>query len=165
MPNTSSSFAVPNGTEPAASNPHEMLRARADQLCRAAAECCRQHERFAHLLRIDADDSELRGVQEVVSVCERLLEEATEAYAKAAARKHPGGDDEAWWHKANALWHASREYIRRYDSCNRATRRVAADHSPDKLGELQVHYALAASALLSLRQSLEGYQKTRPDAR
>lgn len=143
---------------------HDLVRARADQLFRVATECCRQHERGAHLTARGVDDVELKGVFELVTLCDRLLCEAAAAYEKASARKHPDGPDGEWWHKANALWMATREYDRRHAGCDHAARRVTSGHDPRKFAELQMDYELEASALLSLRQAVDAYRKLRPDA-
>ena len=78
---------------------------------------------------------------------------------------HPDGADEAWWHRANALWHASREYARRHRGCDRAGRDMAgAQHSSDMLASLNIEYELEASALLALKHATEAYRKVRPEA-
>jgi hypothetical protein len=96
--------------------------------------------------------------------CDRTLAAMAESYAKAGASMHPDGDDEAWWHKANALWHASREFARRHLESDRASRRTSTKHAPVALAQLNMDYELEASALLALRQSLDAYKKVRPTA-
>ena len=47
-------------------------------------------------------------------LCDDFLGDAILGYEKAKGRL-PARPNEDWWHKANMLWHASREYIRRHD--------------------------------------------------
>ena len=75
---------------------------------------------------------------------------------------HPDRE-EPWWHKANSLWHASREYAQHRAACDALSRTLSAKHSPDRLREMQFEYELAASALLALRHAAEAYRKTRPE--
>lgn len=142
----------------------EAIRDSADQLYRAAEECCRQHERCARLTRGEVDEAELRGMLETVALCDRLLAEATAAYERTATLEHPDDDSEQWWRKANALWLAGREYGRRHLDSNHAARGLAGGgrKSPEKLGELQMDYELEASALLALKHAVDAYRKVRP---
>lgn len=144
--------------------PAATLCAKADALYRAAAECCRQHERIARLVAREAPDDEQRSAYAQVDHCDRALTAMTAAYEKCGARLHPDGDDEAWWKRANALWHASREYARRHVETERAGRAIGAAHAPETLGMLNVEYELEASALLALRQATAAYKKVRPHA-
>jgi hypothetical protein len=164
MPNSTSASSPPLKHESGTPANFDQLRTRADHLFRTAAECCRQHERYAHLSERDMEEVELNGAFEQVCLCDRLLSEAAAAYEKAAARVHPDGDDEDWWRKANALWMASREYDRRHAGCDHAGRRLTSRRSAGKFGELQMEYELAASALLSLKQAVDAYRKARPEA-
>jgi len=153
--------ASPNGARPQPSV--DAICAKADALFRAACECCRQHERQARMGEISSLDSEHRTATELVKLCDAALAEAAAAYEKCTARARPNGDDEAWWHRANGLWSASREYLRRNSESDRASRRIEP-RSATKLGELQIDYELEASALLALQQAMEGYRKVRPGA-
>jgi hypothetical protein len=148
----------------AGQSPAAALCCKADALYRAAAECCRQHERIARLLEKSSDDVEEQAAYEMLEHCDRVLAQMAEAYEKAGARAHPDGDDEAWWHKANALWHASREFARRHLESDRAARRTSTKHAPTALAHLNMEYELEASAMLALRQSLDAYRKVRPTA-
>ena len=141
----------------------EAIRAKADALFRTALECCRQHERFARVVRLSAVSSEQRAASDLCDRCNEMLGACVAAYEKCTAREHPDGDHEAWWHKANALWHASREYLRRHDGCDGSSRRLDK-HTAAKLGELHMEYELEASALLALQQATEAYRKVRPEA-
>ena len=83
------------------------------------------------------------------------------AWEKAAAEGQ-GKNDEAFWHAANALWHASREYARRHHSCDTLHAKISR-RSTDALGALTLEYELEASALLALRHAVSGYRKLRSD--
>ena len=145
--------------------PLDVLRGRADRLARAARECCRLHQQCAAICeRADNDGAELKGALELAAVADRLLAEAAEAYAKAGAKLVPDGDDGAWWHQANALWLAAREHVRRHSLGDRLSKRVGTEHSPGRLQELHVEYALEASAMLSLQQAADAYCRARPAA-
>jgi hypothetical protein len=144
-------------------SPAEALCCKADALYRAAAECCRQHERVARLLAKSSDEAEERAAHETLDHCDRTLAAMAESYARAGASMHADGDDEAWWHKANALWHASREFARRHLESDRASRRTSSKHAPAALAHLNMDYELEASALLALRQAAEAYRRTRPE--
>ena len=145
-------------------DPMTAVRVRADALYRAAQECCRQHDRSAKLANGAADDPDLehKHVDALCRMCDGSLSEMSEAYAAAAGKVAPARD-EAWWHKANALWHASREYARRHAGCDAISRKLSAKHSAEQLGSMQMEYELEASALLALRHAAEAYRKTRPD--
>ena len=41
---------------------------------------------------------------------------------RRAGDVRPEGDDEEWWRRANALWLASKEYLRRHGGCDAASR-------------------------------------------
>jgi hypothetical protein len=145
--------------------PLDVLRARADRLARAARESCRLHQHCAAICeRPDSDGAELKGALELAAVADRLLAEAAEAYAKAGARLQPDGDDAAWWHQANALWLAAREHVRRHSLGDRLSKRVGAEHTPERLTALHVEFALEASAMLSLQQAADAYCRARPAA-
>ena len=143
--------------------PLDVLRCRADRLARAAREACRQHERCASSCdKADVENAELTAVLEMTALADRQLGEAAEAYEKAGARLHPEGDDAAWWHKANGLWLAAREHVRRHSLGDRLSKRAGNGPSPHSLRELTVEYALEASAILSLKQAVDEYCKSRP---
>lgn len=143
--------------------PLDVLRSRADRLARAARESCRQHERCSATCgKADVENAELTAVLELTAVADRQLGEAAEAYEKASARLAPDGPDAAWWHKANGLWLAAREHVRRHSLGDRLSKRVGNGPSPGSLRELTVEYALEASAILSLKQAVDEYCKSRP---
>lgn len=144
----------------------DRLRATADRLARAARECVRQHERWAVLCeRADVDEAEVRGWSRVVLACDVVLDEAVKAYESVGARQHPTGEDEAWWHRANSLWHAGREWLRRHARADQDTVRTRSRHTSAELGALAIDSALEASALFALRQALESYLVERPGAK
>ena len=158
MPNA----AVRRSADHAPLDPVANVRARADALFRAAIECCRQHDRSAKLSSSTADpELEHKHLDALCRMCDGSLTEMADAYTRAAANVHPDGDD-AWWHKANALWHASREYARRHAGCDDLSRTVSTKHDAGQLGAMQLEYELEASALLALRHAAEAYKRTRP---
>lgn len=149
----------------AALSEHDMpsLQCASDALFRAGDECCRQQARLARVLEQSCGEVELEGVIEVSVVSARVLEAAGEHYAGLASESHDGLDD-ACWHAANSLWHASREYARRHQSCNLKSAKLSR-HSAAQLGELAVEYELKASAVLALRYAVEQYAKVRPESK
>jgi hypothetical protein len=157
--NSKSSFVSEHDAE---LSPTLRVRARADQLYRAANECVRQRERYSKLVASSAADSELESTLRLASLCDELLEQSVQAYEDAVA-KDGGAKSESWWHSANSLWLASREYRRRHHEVDESSRRLGA-HSPSKLTELALQYDLEASALLALDHALASYRKCCPDA-
>ena len=155
---------MPNATrKPAADPPKDSVasaRSCADALYRSAMECCRQHDRIAKL-SADEVEVERKHLEALCHTCDGSLNELADDYRKAAGEAQPPAD-EPWWHKANALWHASREYARRHASCDALVKGVSGKHSAGKLAGMQMEYELEASALLALRHAAEAYQKTRP---
>jgi hypothetical protein len=139
-----------------------LVRTRADALYRAAIECCRQHDRAARLHNSSEPELEHKHVDALCAMCDGSLSEMSQAYSDAAGNVHPDRD-EAWWHKANSLWHASREYARRHAGCDAISKKVTAKHSAGQLGSMQMDYELEASALLALRHAAEAYRRTRPE--
>ena len=160
MANTAAARRTPDN---APLDPMALVRSRADALYRAAMECCRQHDRSAKLSSApDGPDLEHDHLDALCKMCDGSLTEMATAYSQAAGGLHPGRD-EAWWHKANSLWHASREYGRRHAGCEDLSRKVSGRHDADQLGNMQLEYELEASSLLALRHAAEAYRKTRPD--
>ena len=139
-----------------------LVRTRADALYRAAIECCRQHDRSAKLFGSSEPDLEHKHADALCAMCDGSLAELAVEYEQAAASVHPT-DDETWWHKANGLWHASREYARRHAGCEELAKRISNKRSSDQLGTMQMEYELEASALLALRHAADAYRKTRPE--
>lgn len=144
---------------PAAANP---LTDSADALFRSAIEACRQHERVARCSARGCADDELKEMAELCELGHRHLAARTAAWERAAAPGR-GKADDAFWHAANALWHASREYARRHHSCDAMSNKITR-RSTDALGALTMEYELEASALLALSHAVSGYRKVRSDA-
>jgi hypothetical protein len=134
----------------------------ADALFRAAIEACRQHERVARCSGRGCTDDELKEMAELCELGHRHLAARTVAWETAAAEGQ-GKSEDAFWHSANALWHASREYARRHHSCDALNTKVSR-RSTDALGALTLEYELEASALLALSHAVAGYRKLRTDA-
>jgi hypothetical protein len=134
----------------------------ADALFRSAIEACRQHERVARVSDRGCSDDELKEMAELCEMGHRHLAARTAAWEKAAAEGR-GKSDDAFWHAANALWHASREYARRHHSCDALNTKITR-RSTDALGALTLEYELEASALLALSHAVAGYRKLRSDA-
>jgi hypothetical protein len=149
-------------TEATPLEPILAVRARADALYRAAVECCRQHDRAARLHRESEPELEHQHVDTLCKVCDESLREMADAYASAAATLHPDGEV-PWWHKANALWHAAREYSRRHAGCETMSRKVSSNHKPEQLANMQMEYELLASAMLAMRHAADAYCRTRPE--
>lgn len=148
--------------EPAKS-PVETVRDSADALFRAAVECCHQADRMSRLSGKSAIDFEQDAAARQCEACNDTLRRLTEAYEQAAADVKPTGADEQWWHRANALWLASREFLRRHRGCDASSRELK-QHGRDRLNELQTEYELEASALLALQHAAEAYRQDRPGA-
>jgi hypothetical protein len=140
-----------------------VVRGRADALYHAAIECCRQHDRSAKLFGSSEPELEHKHIDALCAMCDGSLAELAAAYEKVAAQEHPTDADEAWWHKANSLWHASREYARRHAGCDSIAKGMSSRRSSEQLGTMQMEYELEASALLALRHAAEAYRKTRPE--
>ena len=137
-----------------------MVRDVADALYRAAIECCHQHDRVARIVGSSQVDEEMVEAQKVCEACSESLRALTAKYETVSASVHPTGSDERWWHCANGLWLASKEYLRRHQGCDAATRQLK-NHGPDRLGELHTEYELEASSLLALRHAAEAYKRDR----
>jgi hypothetical protein len=157
---TPAKSSAPRSTPSPASIPVPLSDA-ADALFRSAIEACRQHERVARVSDRGCSEDELKELAEVCEVGHRHLAARTAAWEKAAAGGH-GKNDDAFWHAANTLWHASREYARRHHSCDALNTRVRS-RSTDALGALTLEYELEASALLALSHAVSGYRKIRSD--
>jgi hypothetical protein len=133
-------------------------------MLRAALECFHQHDRYARLVGRPALEAEHRAADETCGVVSAALAQMAETYGDVAKEIRPNGTgDEEWWHRANALWHASREFARRQTSGERRPREVTK-HDPEALADLVLQYDLEASALLALRHAADAYRKVRPEA-
>ena len=135
---------------------------KADVLFRSAAECCRQHRRYARLVEMETDEAEQQAALKLVAASDEQLALAAAAYENSCMKVNGERKDE-WWHKANNLWHACREYARRHSLSDRASGEFRA-HDATKLASLGVEYELEASALLALQHAVDAYRKLRPQA-
>ncbi|MFN2564758.1 MAG: hypothetical protein ABR499_07080 [Gemmatimonadaceae bacterium] len=164
MPKSNTAIILAQGDGAIELSPLDAARINADAMLRAALECCHQHDRYARLVAQPALDAEHRAADEMCIVVTNALAQMAASYCEAAKDLRPnGGVDEDWWHRANALWHASREYGRRQTCCERSSRRTSK-RNPEALADLVLQYDLEASALLALRQAAEAYWKVRPEA-
>jgi hypothetical protein len=136
-------------------------RAAADRLYRTATECVRHRERYARLVDSGADEIEQRDALRVACLCDEIMLASIRAYEKATGAETAKAEDDLW-HKANALWHASREYQRRHHNCDESSRQLSS-RKPGKLKELALEFDLEASALLALRLALASYRKVCPE--
>lgn len=136
------------------------LREKADALYRAATECHQRHTRYSDLVDNDASDDEQRDALEMAYISDDSLATAMTAYENA---KHGDAQPaDAWWHKSNMLWHASKEYIRRHAGCEGMSKRVGRQ-TRNRLAELTLSFDLEASALLALRMAADTYRTARPE--
>ena len=113
---------------------------------------------------VQAADPELehKHADALCAMCDGSLAELSNAYETAAAHVHPS-ETTGWWHKANALWHASREYGRRHAGCDALSKRRRGKHAATSSRAMQMEYELEASSLLALRHAADAYRKTRPE--
>lgn len=137
-------------------------RTQADRLFRAAQECVRQRQRYARLVDRTAEEEEQQGALRIACICDEVLAASAQSY-ETIASSASAHREEDWWHKANSLWHAAREYSRRHQGCDQDSQQFNT-HSPAKLGELAMEYDLEASALLALQHAVIAYRKVVPDA-
>jgi hypothetical protein len=137
------------------------LEAAADALYRSAAEAARQHERVAKLNERGAHHSEMQEAAELRDVTHRHLKARADLY-EASAAGGKGAHDDAYWHAANTLWHAARDYYRRHADCDADSAKLGK-HDTEKLNALALEYELAASTLLAMRNAMAAYKKLRPD--
>ncbi len=142
------------GARPSKPSAHP-VRDAGDALYRAAMECCHQHERIGALIKLGADDQEFAAAWDMADLAEKQLSLRTVAYEEIAAAGR-GAESEEWWHNANALWMACREYSRRYSASSDAASRRKR-HTEKEFGEIAVEYELEVSARLGVKQALRGY--------
>jgi len=162
MSKTKNAVILADGDDRSQLPPVEMARVNADAIYRAAVDVWHHHERHGRLVGRPTLVAEHRVASEMCRLCDDALGGMVQAYEQCAARLHPEGDDAEWWHKANSLWHASREYLRRHDECDRLSSRVGT-HNPADLAARVLEFDLEASAVLALRHAAEAYRRTRPD--
>ena len=155
--------AARSSSEPT-STPLEQAREIADALCRAAHECCHQHERSARVFGRSQLPAEEDAAERVCDVCDSVLATLTTDYEEVAARLRPDVTDAPWWRQANALWLASREFTRRHRGGDAASRTAPGKHAAHELESMHVAFELEASSLLALRHACEAYSRARPSA-
>lgn len=134
----------------------------ADALLRAAAECARQHERLGRCLELACSDIELQHIAELTTLSDTHLDAMAVAYEKTATAA-PEARNTEWWHAANALWHASREYARRNAGTNHVSK-LAGKHTKQKLAELAMEYELERSALMAVKRAVSDFRAVRKEA-
>jgi hypothetical protein len=137
--------------------------AAADALGRTSAETCRQHERLARLMELAVSQSELAAAYAMVDTIDLALAECVRDYEKCCA-KAAVSDDADVQQRANTLWLAARDYLRRHSIAEKAARQLT-QHDAETLGVLKFEFELEASAMLSLRQATAALAKLRPEAR
>jgi len=137
--------------------------AAADALGRTAAETCRQHERLARLMELSVSQSELAAAYAMVDTIDLALAECVRDFEKCCA-KEPVSTDPDIKQRANALWLAARDYLRRHSIAEKASRQLT-QHDAEKLGVIKFEFELEASAMLALRQATAALGKIRPEAR
>jgi len=149
-----------NARKPVVSAPAALIDI-ADTLYRTAAASCSEHRRYADLVERAASDVEQRSARSSVRGCDEALEEAADLYELACLEESNHADD-TWWHRANMVWGAAKEYLRHQVSSNKLTR-GGAGHGLAELMELSIEYKLEASALLRMRHTIESYKDARPE--
>ena len=137
--------------------------AAADALGRTAAETCRQHERLARLMELSVSQSELAAAYAMVDTIDLALAESVRDFEKCTA-KLPVSEDADLKSKANALFLAARDYLRRHSIAEKASRQLT-QHDAEKLGVIKFEFELEASAMLALRQATAAVGKIRPQAK
>jgi hypothetical protein len=151
-----------NGVRKTPAPAAETARSAADRLYRSAAECVRQRERYARVVEAGAPDPEQQATLRVACLCDELLFDSARAYERIVTAEAPNRDED-WCQKANALWHACREYERRHRNCDESSRQLNS-HKLDKLRELALEYDFEASALLALKLATAAFVKACPEA-
>jgi hypothetical protein len=157
MPKSKSATAT---AAPTADPPPSLISV-SDALCRAAGECCRQHDRVARIVERSEVDAEVAFAQEFCEMIHTGLGRLLDVYERAAAGAPT--NPEAWRQAATVLHRAARDYLRRHNDCDQSARRLHR-HDSQLLATLALEFEFEASALLALRHATEAYQKERPEA-
>jgi hypothetical protein len=134
----------------------------AELLQGVALESCGRHHRYSALVKRGAAVSEQKAALAAVRECDEILDEAVDLYQLVCLEETNHADD-AWWHKANMVWRAAKEYLRHNVASRRSTR-FDNGHSRYHLRELSIEYELEASALLHLRHATDSYKAVRAGA-
>jgi hypothetical protein len=127
-----------------------------------ALDSCAEHHRYAELVKCGAPETEQRAALSAVRGCDEILDEAVDLYELACLEETNHADD-AWWHRANMVWRAAKEYLRHHAAPGRSSR-FDNGHSRVELQELSIEYELEASALLHLRHATDSYKAARTGA-
>jgi hypothetical protein len=134
----------------------------AEMLHRVALGSCAKHHRYAELVKGGAPETEQRAALSAVRGCDEILDEAVDLYELACLEETNHADD-AWWHRANMVWRAAKEYLRHHAAPGRSSR-FDNGHSRADLRELNIEYELEASALLHMRHAIDSYKTARTGA-
>jgi hypothetical protein len=143
-------------------NPVGALIDIADTLYHTADASCVEHRRYADLVEKGVADNEQRAARIAARQSDEALDEAVDLYEVACLKESNHADD-PWWHKANMIWKAAKEYLQHHVSSNRLTRGGGGGHGKAELMELTIEYKLEASALLHLRHTIDAYRDVRPE--
>lgn len=152
---TSSAALLDEGAEP------QSPVSCADALARTAHETCRQHERLSRLNGLGVLHAELEAAHALVDTCDLALAECVSTYQERCG-KTAVSDNAEVHSKANSLWLAARDYLRRHSIAEKASQQLK-QHDAEKLSDLQMEYELLASALLALKQNTASYLALRPE--
>jgi hypothetical protein len=153
--------APPPGGKKRSSAPAPLIDI-ADTLYRVAAQSCSEHRRYADLVENSAVDTEQKSARSAVRACDEALDEAADLYEVACLKESNHADD-AWWHRANMVWRAAKEFLRHHATSDKMTR-SSGGHGRAELLELTIEYKLEASAILRLRHTIDAYRDVRPEA-
>src|SRR6266513_3683199 len=135
----------------------------ADTLYRTAAASCSEHRRYADLVERSVADAEQKSARSAVRSCDEALDEAADLYEVACLKESNHADD-AWWHRANMVWRAAKEFLRHHATSDMMTRGAPGQHGRGEVLELTIEYKLEASAILRLRHTIDAYSEVRPEA-
>jgi hypothetical protein len=139
----------------------------ADAMFRAASECLRQHRRHSALVELDVSEAEEQAAERVRTLSDTLMSDAASMY-EAALTAHEDALQEnepldEWRQRADQLWQAVREYEKRHQASERATKQLQS-HDLQKLLSITLEFEIEASALLQLQHAADAYRKVRPEA-
>jgi hypothetical protein len=134
----------------------------AEMLNQVALDSCAEHHRYAELVKRGAHETEQRAALSAVRGRDEILDEAVDLYELTCLEETNHADD-AWWHRANMVWRAAKEYLRHHTAPRREAR-FDNGHSRVELQELSIEYELEASALLHLRHAIDSYKAARTGA-
>ncbi len=114
-------------------------------------------------MELSVSQSELAAAYAMVDTIDLALAESVRDFEKCCA-KLPVSDDPELKQKANTLWLAARDYLRRHSIAEKASRQLT-QHDAEKLGVIKFEFELEASAMLALRQATAAVGRIRPQAR